>query len=193
MAKRGTIPRRTGEEWKQIQGEKIDGVEVTDFYVSNFGRVRRDKRILKQALNNDGYPSIWIGKKRLTVHRLVATYFVPNPENKPVVDHINGNKEDNRAINLRWLTIGENTQAAYDNNLYQRGEVVAIDDKCNVHLYKTQIDASKATGVDKKSVNLVIRGIYNSVKGWKFFRMKAFTDHRKEGKRCSTVNGADER
>lgn len=47
-------------------------------------------------------------KEKHLTHRLVAMYFVPNPDNKPFVDHINGNKKDNSAVNLRWCTHKEN-------------------------------------------------------------------------------------
>ena len=129
MAK-GPIPKKVGEEWRLIEGE-------TDFYVSNFGRVRKNNRLINQSINQDGYYSCWIGsgdsRKRKLVHRLVAQAFIPNPENKEAVDHIDGNKLNNRFSddpdinNLRWVTNQENTQAAYEKGLIQRTEVVAID------------------------------------------------------------------
>ena len=66
----------------------------------------------KQRVGNNGYMFIECGrlKKRLRVHRIVAETFVPNPENKPEVVHINGIIHDNRADNLQWVTRIENIQ-----------------------------------------------------------------------------------
>ena len=180
MAK-GPIPKKVGEEWRLIEGE-------TDFYVSNFGRVRKNNRLINQSINQDGYYSCWIGsgdsRKRKLVHRLVAQAFIPNPENKEAVDHIDGNKLNNRFSddpdinNLRWVTNQENTQAAYEKGLIQRTEVVAIDPYDYVFLYRTQAEAAKGAGTDAKTVNQVIKGLIKSAKGWRFFRMKGLEDKR---------------
>ena len=70
-------------------------------------------RILKPSINN-GYLSVSLStnKKRTyhLVHRLIAINFIPNPENKPCVDHINRIRTDNRIENLRWATHFENSQ-----------------------------------------------------------------------------------
>tara|TARA_R110000787_G_scaffold4202_3_gene16279 strand:+ start:101 stop:559 length:459 start_codon:yes stop_codon:yes gene_type:complete len=68
---------------------------------------------LKQMIDKDGYKRIHLnnknGKKNFSVHRLVAEHYIPNPENKPVVDHINHIINDNKVENLRWATYSQNT------------------------------------------------------------------------------------
>lgn len=110
----------TEEIWKDIKGYE-------NYQVSNMGRVRsllRYKKILKNKIRNNGYHEVCLYKDKTQcyklVHRLVAEAFIPNPENKPCVDHINTIKDDNRVwinddgsvnyekTNLRWCTTKEN-------------------------------------------------------------------------------------
>lgn len=60
-----------------------------------------------------GYPCVTLGRKSLHVHRLVALAFHPNPDNKPCVNHKDGNKENNHSDNLEWCTKSENGKHAY--------------------------------------------------------------------------------
>jgi hypothetical protein len=64
-----------------------------------------------------GYKSIKLAKREVMLHRLVAQNFIPNPEHKPVVNHKDGNKENNHVDNLEWVTYAENTQHAVDTGL----------------------------------------------------------------------------
>lgn len=96
------------ETWKHINGH--------NYSVSSCGRIRNDKtqQILSPWLTSHGYPSVtlWRGGKgvKRPVHRLVAEAFIPNPDNKPCIDHINTVTTDNRVENLRWVTMQENSR-----------------------------------------------------------------------------------
>ena len=73
---------------------------------------------LKHFINIGGYPSVSIAKKVVMVHRLLAIAFIPNPKNRPVVNHIDGNKLNFSLENLEWVTHGQNTIHAVDNGLH---------------------------------------------------------------------------
>jgi hypothetical protein len=101
------------EIWKPIQ-------DAEGYEVSNLGRVKRINKdtCLTQGFWGDYY-TVVLGRKygAHLVHRLVAKAFIPNPDDKPQVNHLNGNKRDNRAENLEWVTAKENAQHALKTGL----------------------------------------------------------------------------
>lgn len=95
------------EEWKVI-------CDFPNYMVSNMGNVYsiKHKKVMSLKDNSCGYLTLSLYKDRKSthqyVHRLVAEAFIPNPENKPCIDHLNCVRSDNRVENLRWATYKEN-------------------------------------------------------------------------------------
>jgi hypothetical protein len=67
--------------------------------------------------HSKGYDMIWKDGKNQYLHRVIATHFIPNPDNLPHVNHKNGNKKDNRVENLEWVTPQQNYDHAIENKL----------------------------------------------------------------------------
>lgn len=118
------------EIWKDILG--YEGI----YQISNFGRVKslerkvkggmnnivtRKERILKKYISINGYNFIRLLKNKkyynITIHRLVAKYFIDNPDNKPQINHKDGDKLNNNINNLEWVTAKENMRHAWDSGL----------------------------------------------------------------------------
>lgn len=97
---------------------------LDDYEITRKGQVinKHTGKTLKPQPNDKGYGRVHIGRKFYFVHRLVAELYVPNPDGKPQVNHINGDKTDNRADNLEWVTNKENRQHAVKGRLHLQGE-----------------------------------------------------------------------
>ena len=133
------------------------------YQVSNIGRVKslprngtiNKERILNQE-NSKGYKRVSLNKnnkaKHFSVHRLVAEAFIPNPLNKPQIDHINTVKDDNRVINLRWCTAKENQRnpITLNNNIMSKiGKKFSEERKNKLKGPREKIKRGKHPGAKK--------------------------------------------
>ncbi len=167
-----------GEEWKLVKGTE-------DYYISNLGRFKRitpkGESLRKQSIDKDGYRRVNIGHNKYRTHRLVAEAFIPNPNNYPVVDHLDNDKKNCKSSNLEWVTIQENTRRAGEDGLLSRSGqqmVLAIDPEGNGFLYKNIASCSRDLNLPTRNTCKVASGKQVTVYGYKIQKLKDFTDRR---------------
>lgn len=141
----------TVEKWTQIPGYE------DRYLVSTWGNlwdIRKNERKANYEGSN-GYRVTRIDGKNILVHRLVAMAFIDNPENKPYVNHIDGNKANNMVENLEWVTAAENTMHAIRTGLidreYQWKQYDLAMDKIryhNAHTRQFRLKFDKTTQAD---------------------------------------------
>jgi hypothetical protein len=162
------------EIWKPINGYE------DKYLISNLGNVKslyrwngkafykREYLLNKYVNKHNGYVYICLTKnnkiKNVRLHRLVAKTFIHNPKNLPQVNHIDGNKLNNKVDNLEWCTCKENIIHAYNIGLSENKNKIKVKQyDINGKLlneYKSLSEASNKTGINIQKISLCINNKY---------------------------------
>lgn len=152
------------EIWKDIPGWE------NRYQVSSLGRIRslnfkqtKKIKVMSGITDIRGYKSIAFRpngskskQKHYMIHRLVAKTFIPNPENKPFVNHKNGIRDDNRRENLEWVTKSENeTHKIYELDKLSGSMIPPKPVKCveTGEVYRSQCEAARMNGVTQGAIS----------------------------------------
>lgn len=209
------------EIWKDIEG--YNGY----YMVSDKGNVKSIDRIitkngieqclkgklLKQHTSKDGYKTVGLSKnnhlRHFRVHRLVAMAFIPNPKNKPAIDHIDGNRMNNVLNNLRWATTQENNTfpiASKNHSSSKKGKKACVETKRRIseslmgnkrraicveqysldgktlNVWQSAKEASIMTGVPHSKIIACCKGKRNQTGGfkWGYHRLAPIVNIEKE-------------
>ena len=153
------------EVWKKIRNH--DRYEV-----SSYGRVRNSYtgKLLKPGVHKQGYLLVWLCENGTryakSVHRLVAEAFIQNPNNKPQVNHKNGDKTDNNVKNLEWVTGSENTIHAYRTSLFNGRPKVRVKIVETGEIFDSIKDCALAIGGTKGNVSSCASGRIETYKNF---------------------------
>lgn len=151
--------------------------EFDNYGISNLGNIKniKKKNVLTPYLNKSGYLTYTFCqngiKKTFRIHRLVALYFIPNPENLPYVNHKDGDKTNNKVENLEWVTAKENDNHARKTGLkIQEKPIIAenITTKETI-AFKSVTEAGAILGVNKGTISKVLNGKRNQTHGYRFY------------------------
>lgn len=143
------------EEWKEIEKGLL---------VSNLGRIQRNGiEIIPKTFSYNGYLVLKVNGKQRRVATLIANAFLPKQDGKNQVNHIDGNKTNNRVDNLEWVSNKENNSKTKKNNTCNKA--IKVKDITTGLIYKSISEAARNLQVNECNVRGVILGYRKTVKG----------------------------
>ena len=170
------------EKWADIEGyEGLYQVSNTG-KIKSLGRMRSnhskkqwvEEKIKKPRKDPQGYHMTDLYKENkaetVRIHRIVALAFIPNPENKPTVNHIDGNRDNNTVKNLEWATFAEQNTHFYEKGLksvenikktikaMNKANSVSVECITDNKVFESQSEAARYYGIDPSSISMVING-----------------------------------
>ena len=151
-----------------IRVRKIKHKDLTNYLISKDGRIFNSKGYEHTNIITNGYYIVKIKKKSYTVHRLVAMTYIKNPNNHPVVNHIDENKVNNKVENLEWVTQQENCNA-HTKPIFHERKVIQKDLEGNViRIHDSITKAGESIGLTRHAVNKVCIGKNKTAGGYKW-------------------------
>lgn len=167
------------EEWKDVSSNP-------NYIVSNSGRIRRKGSTADHSVRDSkGYLTVDLYnngiRKTERVHRLVAKEFIPNPNNKPEVNHIDGNKKNNHYSNLEWVTTKENCKHSWDSGLSKPSRSMLGKKNPNAgrkskpfmivetgEIFNTLVECEKAINGNNRHISECLNGKQKTHRGYHF-------------------------
>lgn len=172
------------EIWKDIQGfeglyqaSTLGNIRSVDRVITQFGHKKHYNRrmkgqIIKPKLQNSGYSVVWLSKSGkvspYTVHRIIANTFIKPIEGSDYVNHIDGNKENNKVSNLEWCTLSENITHSYRDIGRKPSKPLSVLCVDTGEIFESIQRAAKDKGITKTSISHVIHGRNKTAGGLKW-------------------------
>ncbi len=142
--------------------------DLENYLITKDGRIFNSKKNEVAKIITNGYYLVKIKKKSYAVHRLVALTYIENPNNHPVVNHIDENKLNNNSDNLEWVTQQENCNA-HTKPIYHERKVIQKDLEGNViRIHDSVTKAGESIGLSRHAVNKVCIGKNKTAGGYKW-------------------------
>ena len=175
---KAALSRARKDGWREPDGLIFSHIPGKPHYmVSNRGDVFSENKgrwsKLSPYIDRNGYPTVDLGRdgtpKNVRVHRLVADAFIPNTEQKPMVNHLDHDKQNNMATNLEWVTAKENIHHEINDGLHNLGKNAVSQYSLSgeyIDSFESCIEAKRQTGVDDSDIGRCAKGTRPSAGGY---------------------------